>query len=266
MTGSPLANSTRRRPEGAGVAKPAAGLACVASAVRINRRAALGGVLAGGIVACAPFFSSDARAEGADAAGSAAPAPVTLAAFGDSLTAGYGLAAEEGFTPVLERWLNANGAGPVRVINAGVSGDTTSGGLARLDWSIGDEVDGVILELGANDALRGIDPSIARDNLDAMLARLSERGLPTLLTGMYAPRNWGDEYVEAFEGMYPALAEKHGVPLYPFFLEGVAGDPALNQPDGIHPNAEGVERLVAAIGPAIRDLVLAVREQREDAS
>ncbi len=196
----------------------------------------------------------------------AGPAPVTIAAFGDSLTAGYGLPFDEGFTPKLEQWLNANGAGPVTVLNAGVSGDTTSGGLARLDWSIGDDVDGVILELGANDALRGIDPGIARDNLDAMLTRLNERSLPTLLAGMYAPRNWGDEYVDAFEGMYPALAEKHDAPLYPFFLAGVAGDPSLNQPDGIHPNAIGVEKLVMAIGPSVKALIERIREDRGSAS
>lgn len=188
---------------------------------------------------------------------------ITLVAFGDSLTAGYGLPVDEGFTPVLQRWLVENGAGPVEVVNAGVSGDTTSGGLARLDWSIGPEADAVLLELGANDALRGVAPDIARANLDAMLTRLGERGLPVLLAGMYAPRNWGDDYVAAFEGMYPDLSEKHGAPLYPFFLEGVAGDPSLNQDDGIHPNADGVEKLVAAIGPAVKALVEQAREESE---
>ena len=146
---------------------------------------------------------------------------------------------------MLEQWLEAEGSGPVSVLNAGVSGDTTSGGLARLDWSIGDEIDAVILELGANDALRGVDPAIARDNLDKMLARLSERNLPVLLAGMYALRNWGDDYAEAFDSIYPDLSKKHGVVLYPFFLEGVAGKPELNQEDRIHPNRQGVDKLVA---------------------
>lgn len=212
--------------------------ACVALCARFNRAAALALALM-----AAPALGDDAAA------------PVTLVAFGDSLIHGYGLPAEDGFVPQLQAWLDANGAGPVAVVNAGVSGDTTSGGLARLDWSIGAEADAVILELGANDALRGVDPAITRANLDAMLTRLAERALPTLLVGMMAPRNWGPEYVEAFEPIYPELAAKHDAPLYPFMLEGLVGERALFQPDGLHPNAEGVRILVALMGPAVKDLV-----------
>lgn len=171
-------------------------------------------------------------------------------ALGDSLTAGYGLPAEDGFTVKLEAALRALGH-PVTVVNAGVSGDTSAGGLARLDWALADDPDLVIVELGANDGLRGIDPAATRSNLDAILTRLGERGLPVLLTGMYAPPNLGPEYGERFNAIYPELAEKHDVALYPFFLEGVATVSELNQDDGMHPNAAGVDVIVDGILPHV---------------
>jgi acyl-CoA thioesterase-1 len=174
--------------------------------------------------------------------------PLTIVAFGDSLTAGYQLPADAAFPAVLERRLKAAGHN-VTLINAGVSGDTTAAGLARLDWSIPEGTDGVILELGANDALRGLDPARAEANLDQMLARLKARGIRVLLAGMFAPRNNGPEYVKAFDGMYPRLAEKYGAMLYPFFLEGAAGVAGLALADGIHPNRQGVEKIVDGIFP-----------------
>lgn len=181
--------------------------------------------------------------------------PFRLIALGDSLTAGYGLAEEDGFVPRLDAWLAEQGLGEVEVVNMGVSGDTTAGGRARLDWALADGADAVILELGANDMLRGIDPGVARENLDAMLARLAEDELPVLLAGMIAPANYGPDYKEAFDAIYPELAEEHGALLYPFFMEGVIGQPGLMQPDGLHPNAEGVARMVEEIGPHVLDLI-----------
>lgn len=186
-----------------------------------------------------------------------AAAPRRLVAIGDSLTAGYGLAPGEGFVPQLQAWLIAQGVAGWEVVDMGVSGDTTSGGRARLDWALGGGADAVLLELGANDMLRGIDPAIARDNLDAMLGTLAARGIPTLLAGMLAPLNYGPDYKAAFDGMYPELAAKHGALLYPFFLEGLLGGDraALFQSDGLHPNATGVARIVAGIGPQVRALI-----------
>jgi len=174
--------------------------------------------------------------------------PVRILAFGDSLTAGYGLPEAEGFPAQLEAALAAAGI-EAEVINGGVSGDTTAGGLARLDWALADDPDVVILELGANDGLRGLRPAETRANLDAILTRLGEEGIAVLLAGMLAPPNLGREFGEAFNAMFPALAEEHGVAFYPFFLDGVATDPALNQPDGIHPNAAGVAVIVERILP-----------------
>ena len=177
--------------------------------------------------------------------------PVRLMAYGDSLTHGYGLPAGETFPEQLEAALQADGLN-VEVINAGNSGDTTAGGLARLDWALADDPDAVILELGANDGLRGLDPDATYDNLDAILARLTQQEeLPVLLAGMLAPPNLGREYGDAFNAVYPRLAEAHDVPFYPFFLEGVAMQPALNQSDGIHPNAEGVAEIVKRIKPHV---------------
>ncbi|MCB1418523.1 MAG: arylesterase [Notoacmeibacter sp.] len=176
--------------------------------------------------------------------------PVRIVAFGDSLMAGYQLGPDEGFVPQLQKALAEAGIDAV-VENAGVSGDTTSGGLSRLDWSVADGTDLVILELGANDALRGISPEITRQNLDAMIARLKERGLAVLLAGMIAPPNMGTEYGAAFNPVFAELAEKHGVPLYPFFLDGVAATPSLQLADGMHPNPAGVARIVEGIMPLL---------------
>ena len=172
---------------------------------------------------------------------------------GDSLTAGYGLASRDGLPAKLEAALRERGL-DARVIDAGVSGDTTAGGLARLDWALVDRPHAVVVALGANDALRAIDPAVARSNLDRLLAALSERGLPVLLAGMLAPRNLGAEYGGRFDAIYPELAERHDVLLYPFLLDGVATVPALNQSDGLHPNAAGVEVIVRRILPSVLGL------------
>lgn len=188
----------------------------------------------------------------------AAVETLRLLAFGDSLTAGYGLPKADSFAAQLERALNNEGLA-VNVINAGVSGDTSAGGLARLDWTLAgtseDELDAVIVELGANDALRGIEPEVTFDNLDAILSEIRRRELPVLLAGMQSPPNMGPEYAKAFNGIYARLADKHGVALYPFFLEGVAADPELNQADGIHPNARGVAVIVKNMLPAVKELL-----------
>jgi acyl-CoA thioesterase-1 len=142
-----------------------------------------------------------------------------------------------------------------RVINAGLSGDTSAGGLARLDWALEPKPDFAIIELGANDGLRGLDPAQTNANLDAILSKLKAKGVPALLAGMYAPPNMGPDYGQAFNALYPALAEKHGVAFYPFFLDGVAANASLNQPDGIHPNAKGVDIIVARILPHVLRLI-----------
>lgn len=180
--------------------------------------------------------------------------PLKLVAFGDSLSAGYNLPASAAFPTVLEQALRQKGLA-VEIVNAGVSGDTTQGGLERLDWSVPDGTDGVILELGANDALRGVDPALTRKNLEATIARLTERKIPVLLAGMYAPRNLGEDYAKRFDAIYPELAKKHGLVLYPFFLEGIAGDRALNQADGLHPTAEGVAVIVRTILPTVERFI-----------
>ena len=191
----------------------------------------------------------------------AADRPVSIVAFGDSLTAGYGLAANEAFPAQLQRALEAKGMAAT-VVNAGVSGDTTAGGLSRLDWSVPDGTDAVILELGANDALRGFDPALTRKTLDAILHRFRERKIPVLLCGMLAPPNLGAEYGRAFNAIYPDLAAETGAILYPFFLTGVAADPKLNQRDGMHPTAAGVAVIVARILPRVEELISRTRETR----
>jgi acyl-CoA thioesterase-1 len=178
------------------------------------------------------------------------PRPLRIVTLGDSLTAGLGLPQDAAFPAVLERALEERGH-DVEVLNAGVSGDTSSGGLERLDWSVPDDADGVILELGANDMLRGLDPAITRRNIDTIVERLKNRGIPVLLTGMYASRNLGPDYVRTFDSIYPEIAKKHDLVLYPFFLDGVAGERSLNQPDGLHPTAQGVKRIVERILPAV---------------
>ncbi|MFD2033029.1 arylesterase [Ancylobacter dichloromethanicus] len=180
----------------------------------------------------------------------AAAEPLRIVALGDSLTAGFGLPASQSFPTRLEAALRAKGH-EVVIENAGVSGDTTSAGLARLDWSVPEGTDGVILELGANDALRGLDPAIPERSLGAILARLKARGIPVLMAGMQAPPNFGAAYRARFDPIYERLAAQYDVELYPFFLDGVAGETALNQKDGIHPTAAGVEVIVARMLPAV---------------
>lgn len=180
---------------------------------------------------------------------------------GDSLSAGFGLAAQDALPAKLERALKARGVA-ADIANAGVSGDTASGGLARLDWSVPDGTDAVILELGANDALRGGDPKATRAALDAIIARLKERRIAVLLAGMLAPRNLGPDYAKAFDPIYPELAAKYDLVFVPFILDGVAGDAALNQADGIHPTAAGVDVMVSRMLPKAEELVARVRAAR----
>lgn len=174
--------------------------------------------------------------------------------FGDSIAAGYGLAPDEALAGQLEEKLVADGL-DVKVLNGGVSGDTTAGGLSRLAWTLGDTADLVIIILGGNDALRGLTPSQSEDNLDQLIAALKRRDLKVLLTGMRAPPNLGADYAADFEPMYARLAAKHDVTLYPFLLEGVAADPSLNQEDGIHPNASGVTIMVSGLAPMVAQLL-----------
>ena len=185
--------------------------------------------------------------------GAAAHVPEILA-FGDSLTAGLGLAADDAFPTQLETKLKAEGV-DVRVVDAARSGDTTADGLARLDWALAGKPNLVLLELGANDMLRGLSPAKAAANLDAMLGKLKAAKVKVLLIGMAAANNWGADYKKAFDGIFPALAKKYDVPLYPFFLDGVALDPKLNQADGLHPNPAGVAVIVDHIAPAVERLL-----------
>lgn len=181
--------------------------------------------------------------------------PFTIVALGDSLTAGYLLGPGEGFVPQLQKALRAKGYKDVIVSDAGVSGDTSSGGLGRLDWGVGPETRAVILELGANDALRGIDPKLTRANLEAIITRLQARKIAVLLAGMLAPPNMGADYGEAFNKIYPELAEKYGLVFYPFFLDGVAANDKLTLQDGMHPNPQGVAVMVARILPKVEALI-----------
>ena len=182
----------------------------------------------------------------------AAGAPLRITVLGDSLSAGYGLAAADAFPAQLERALQERGC-RVAVDNNGVSGDTTAGGRARLDWVLAGKPQLVLVELGGNDALRGLSPEEAAANLAAILETLRQRGVKALLAGMYAPRNLGKEYYTNFDALYPRLAARYRVPLYPFFLAGVEGRPELNQGDGIHPNARGVAEIVRRILPLMVD-------------
>jgi acyl-CoA thioesterase-1 len=182
-----------------------------------------------------------------------------LLVLGDSLAAGYGLTNEESFPAQLERALLQSGY-HVRVINAGVSGDTTAGGLSRLSWALADEPHLVIVELGGNDALRGLPPEETAANLDAILRNLMNAGARVILAGMQAPRNMGEQYTTAFDRIFPTLAQKHQVEFYPFFLAGVALDPALNQADGIHPNAAGVAVIVARMLPIVESILRTMQE------
>jgi acyl-CoA thioesterase-1 len=190
--------------------------------------------------------------------GLAAGKPLKIVAFGDSLTAGYGLPAQGAFPTKLQAALKAKGY-DVTVVNAGVSGDTAAGGRDRLDWSVPEDADAVIVELGANDALRGLDPAQTQRALAAILDRLAAKHLPVLLAGMLAPRNMGSDYTARFDAIYPKLAANHPVVFYPFFLEGVAADPHLNQGDGMHPNAAGVDVIVQRILPKVEELISRAR-------
>lgn len=217
--------------------------------IRINRRraittmaAAIGGIVAAGMARSAPT----------------ADRPITIVALGDSLTAGLGLASQDAFPAKLQKALAAKGLA-VTIADAGVSGDTTSGGLARLDWSVPAGTDGVILELGANDALRGLDPAVPRASLEAILRRLKERGIPVLLCGMLSPPNLGADYARTFNAIYPDLARIYDAVFYPFFLDGVAGQRRLNQGDGLHPTAAGVDVIVAGILPKVEELIARIR-------
>ena len=182
--------------------------------------------------------------------------PYRIVGFGDSLMAGYGLDAGQSFPEKLEKALREKGHDVV-IDRAGVSGDTTSGGLSRLDWSVPDGTKLVILELGANDMLRGIGPDITEKNLDAMISRLKARNIAVLLAGMRAAPNLGPDYQAAFDAIYPRLAEKHGVAFYPFFLDGVAADRAFLLEDGMHPNAAGIDRMVEKMLPLVEKLIAA---------
>jgi acyl-CoA thioesterase I len=199
-------------------------------------------------------FASIAGALSAEAAAEKADRPVRIVVLGDSLSAGLGLAANEALPAKLEKALKAKGLG-VTIENAGVSGDTASGGLGRLDWSVPEGTDAVIVELGANDALRGSDPKVTRAALEAIIRRLKERRIAVLLVGMLAPRNLGPDYVKAFDPIYPELAKAYDVILYPFILDGVAGDRALNQADGLHPTAAGVDIIASRMLPKVEELV-----------
>jgi acyl-CoA thioesterase-1 len=190
-----------------------------------------------------------------------AQAPIKLVVLGDSLTAGYGLPLEAAFPVRLQKALQDKGL-QVDVLNAGVSGDTSTGGRDRLDWSIPDGTDAVIVELGANDALRGLDPAITRAALEEIIKRLQSRKIAVMLAGMVAPPNYGAEYAAKFDSIYPDLAKAYAVPLYPFFLDGVAADAKLNQADGMHPTAPGIDAIVQRILPAVEAFLTNVAAQR----
>ena len=180
--------------------------------------------------------------------------PVTLLVLGDSLTAGLGLEPQDAFPAKLEAALKPRHPDLI-IVNAGVSGDTAADGLARLDWALADDVGGLIVGLGANDALRGLDAAQTETALDGILAKAQQRNLPVLILGMKAPPNMGPDYVARFDGLYPRLAEKHGALLYPFFLDGVAANVGLNQADGMHPNASGVDAIVLKAMPLVEELI-----------
>ncbi len=185
----------------------------------------------------------------------AAARTISIVGLGDSLMAAYGLEASQGFPARLEAALKARGH-DVAVTDAGVSGDTTSGGLARLDWSVPESTDGVILELGANDALRGLPPEATAQNLETMILRLKERNIPVLLAGMLAPPNMGSTYESAFNAIYPDLAARHDLPFYPFFLDGVTGVTGMQLEDGMHPNAAGIDVMVQRFLPVVEAFVI----------
>ncbi len=207
-------------------------------------------VLAGILIFASATFSSAATDK-----------PIRIVAFGDSLSSGYGLRQSQAFPAQLQKELKARGHNVV-ITNGGVAGDTTAAGLARLDWSIGDDVDAVIVEFGANDALRGIDPKATRANLQKIVGKLNQRQLPVLLAGMRSPANWGEGYADEFDSIFPALAKEHELLFYPFFLEGVVLNTKFNQDDGMHPNAKGVAEIVRQMLPSVEELIVKVEARR----
>jgi acyl-CoA thioesterase-1 len=215
--------------------------------------------LQAGAAGLAALLAHMARAD-AEAGPAAGGRVIRLVALGDSLTAGIFLPESAAFPAVLEAALRKEGY-HVSIVNAGVSGDTASGGLARLDWALGDGADGLILELGANDMLRGYDPKITRTALDAILARLKEKNIKVLIAGMLASPSLGRDYRAEFDAIYPDLAAKYGSALYPFFLDGVAGRPELKLTDGLHPNAAGVDTIVKNILPSVRQLLASLGDR-----
>jgi acyl-CoA thioesterase-1 len=202
------------------------------------------------VAVCNPTVS---RAE-AQNARAGVQKPLRIVAFGDSLFAGYGLRPAQAFPVQLQKALKARGHNVV-ITNAGVSGDTTAGGLKRLAWAVPPDTDAVILELGANDALRGIDPKLTRANLETIIARLEQRNIPILLAGMRSPANWGEHYSDDFDAIFPALAREHDLLFYPFFLDGVVLEAKLNQQDGMHPNGKGVAAIVKRMTPSVEELL-----------
>lgn len=195
-------------------------------------------------------------------------APLSIVAFGDSLTQGYGLAEDDGFVPQLRDWLEEKGQ-EVRVVNAGVSGDTTSGGLSRVEWTLSEEFHGMILALGGNDLLRGLDPALTRANIEGILQAAQEAGIPVLLVGMEAPGNYGADFKTAFEAIWPELSQAYNTLYFESFFQGL-GERDLSaarvffQSDGIHPNAEGVRLIVDAMGPSIVELIAAAESKRAE--
>jgi len=205
------------------------------------------------LTAALPALAEDATAD--------ATRPIKIVVLGDSLSAGLGLSANDAFPAKLQKFLKDKGIG-IDIGNAGVSGDTSSGGRDRLEWSVPEGTDGVIVELGANDALRGIDPAVTRAALSDIVSRLKARGIAVLLCGMLAPPNYGSDYAARFNSIYPDLAKSFGVALYPFFLDGVAADAKLNQADGIHPTSAGVDIIVSRIMPTVEAFLSSIRGQR----
>jgi acyl-CoA thioesterase-1 len=187
--------------------------------------------------------------------------PIKIVAFGDSLMAGYQLPMSAAFPAQLEKALKAKGLS-VEIANAGVSGDTASGGLSRLDWSVPDGTDAVIVELGANDMLRNVDPKVTRAALEQIVTKLKQRGIEVMLAGMRSVANYGDEYAKQFNAIYPELATTHNLVFYPFFLDGIAADAKLNQRDGLHPTEAGVETIVTRITPKVEELIARIRAKR----
>ena len=219
--------------------------------------------LFGGVVSASA--QSQIPALSPPSAATVAAKPIKLVAFGDSLSAGYQLAPSEAFPVVLAKALAARGHN-VEVINAAVSGDTTSAGRERVAWAVPPDADGIILELGANDALRALDPAAAKNNLEAMIQGFQAQKADILLAGMFAPRSLGDTYTQAFDRIFPDLAAKYGLVLYPFFLEKTALQPRLSLPDGLHPNAKGIEAVVADILPKVEELLVRVQARRTAAA